>query len=96
MAVTVLLLFVEQETYPRCSYVRSPAIVAVLSLLFVGFPLCAGQDSLEGDWVGEFSILKKSTFVQAHFKIEKNSTRGTIDFPTEGAMGIALEEKSAT
>jgi dienelactone hydrolase len=66
--------------------------VGALTLLFSYFyvPSCAAQSSLEGDWRGGLDFGSSWQSINLHFKPEQQGVVGTIDFPEQGRMGLAL------
>ena len=63
-----------------------------LVLLFVSLGAWSSlaQSSLEGDWIGGLDFGSSWQYINLHFKSQNQGVVGTLDFPEQGRMGLAL------
>src|SRR6267378_3952119 len=64
-------------------------VTLVLGCLFVS--PCQGQQTLEGDWVGGLDFGREWQTVNFSFKSEGATIKGTLDFPQQNRIGLALK-----
>lgn len=67
-----------------------------IALLICGCwrPSFAAQQALEGDWVGTLTFQEKPDLINTHFKAEGNSINGSVDYPLQKQMNLALSKIS--
>src|ERR1700730_13765150 len=63
-------------------------VTLVLGYLFV-LP-CQAQHALEGDWIGGLDFGREWQPVNFSFKSERATIKGTLDFPAQTRIGLAL------
>jgi len=64
-------------------------VTLVLGYLFV-LP-CEAQHTLEGDWIGGIDFGREWQPVNFSFKREGATIKGTLDFPAQNRLGLALD-----
>jgi hypothetical protein len=64
--------------------------LALLFSYFCSYP-CAAQSALEGDWIGGVDLGSSWQYMNLHFKSANQGVVGTVDFPEQGRMGLALD-----
>lgn len=76
---------------------RSRVIVIVFALLLCGCyaPLCAAQQTLEGDWIGGLDSGKDWLPITVHFKNEPQGITATLDVPRFGLTNQTLKQVKA-
>jgi pimeloyl-ACP methyl ester carboxylesterase len=71
---------------------RKLAMIGVFALLGFGFWAlpCAAQQSIDGDWIGGIDFGREWQPVRFSFKSEGATIKGTLDFPQQNRIGLAL------
>lgn len=64
--------------------------IVTLVICYLNVLPCQAQQSLEGDWIGGIDFGKQWQSVGFSFKSEGATIKGTLDFPQQNRIGLAL------
>src|SRR2546421_12584306 len=71
---------------------RKLVLIGIATLVFGYFYAlpCQAQQGLEGDWIGGIDFGREWQSVGFSFKREGATIKGTLDFPQQNRIGLAL------
>src|SRR5437899_4918516 len=73
---------------------RKRSLIWIVTLVFGYFYAlpCQAQQGLEGDWIGGIDFGREWQPVRFSFKSEGATIKGTLDFPQQNRIGLALKQ----
>src|SRR3989442_4727718 len=74
------------------SIMRKLPVIGIVTLVFGYLYVlpCQAQHTLEGDWIGGIDFGREWQSVGFSFKSEGATIKGTLDFPLQNRIGLAL------
>ena len=73
---------------------RKLPVIGIVTLVFGYLYVlpCQAQHTLEGDWTGGIDFGREWQSINLSFKSEGATTKGTLDFPQQNRIGLALKQ----